>query len=132
MQASQLAKAYKSNAVSTVSPGAIILLLMDGVLSSLANALEGFDFEHPVKRNEQIHNNLIKGNQIVAVLQAALDLEVEGDFPGQMYALYDFMMAELTKANTQKSSEPIKVVKGLMQDIRDAWAEMLLKEMAAE
>jgi len=131
MQASQLARAYKSNSVSTVSPGAIVLMLMDAALCSIDNSLEGFSFVHPVQRNEQIHNNLAKAEQVIAVLQAALDLEVEGEFPQQMYSLYDFMIAELVRANSQKSEDPIRVVRGLLQDIRDAWSDMLLQEMAA-
>lgn len=131
MQASQLARAYKTNAVSTVSPGAIVLMLMDAALVSIAAAIEGFALEQPVQRNEQIHNNLAKALQVVAVLQAALDLEVEGEFPGQMYALYDFMIRELERGNSYKVEEPIGVVRGLLQEIRDAWSEMLLQEMAA-
>ncbi len=131
MQASQLARAYKSNAVSTVSPGAVVLMLMDATLVSIASALEGFDLDHPVQRNEQIHNNLAKAQQIIAVLQAALDLDVEGEFPSRMYSLYDFMIQELQRGNSRKLDEPVKVVRGLLQEIRDAWSEMLLQEMAA-
>lgn len=130
MHASQLAKAYKAASVNTVSPGAIVLMLMDAALVAMSNGLEGFAEVSPVPRNECIHNNLTKAYQIVAVLQAALDMEVEGEFAGQMYALYDFMMAELLRANANKIEEPVKVVLGLLQDIRDAWAEMLRQEMA--
>jgi len=131
MQASQLAKAYKSNAVSTVSPGAIILMLFDSLLLNVDMALEGFACENLARRNEQIHNNLAKVQQLLFVLQAALDMEIEGEFSRQMYALYDFMIAEVQKANVGKVEEPVRVVRGMMQEIRDAWSEMLLQEIAA-
>ena len=131
MQASQLAKAYKSNSVSTVSPGAIILMLFDSLLLSVDVALEGFAIENVARRNEQIHNSLAKVQQLLYVLQAALDMEIDGEFSKQMYSLYDFMIAEVQKANVGKVEEPIRVVRGMMQEIRDAWSEMLLQEIAA-
>ena len=131
MQAAQLAKAYKTAAVSTQSPGAIILMMMDGALACMDNAIEGFTVEVVARRNETVHNNLTKAYQILAVLQAALDLDVEGEFPQQMHALYEFMMSELMRANLQKVEEPVRVVRDLFREIRDAWNEMLRQEMAA-
>lgn len=132
MQAAQLAKSYRTAAISTASPGSIILMMMDSALGAIALALDGFREEHPVRRNEQIHNNLAKAQQIVAVLQAALDLEVEGDFPRQMYSLYGFMLDHLSQANARKVEDPITVVHGMLKDIREAWAEMLQQQMVAE
>ena len=130
MQSLQLARSYRTTAISTASPGSIILMLMDSALGAMAIALEGFQATHPVTRNEQIHNNLSKAQQTIAVLQAAIDLEVEGEFPSQMYSLYGFMLHELGKGNYQKVEAPIICVKGMLQDIRDAWAEMLLAQAA--
>lgn len=130
MQAASLARSYKAATVSTASPGGIVLILMDSALTSLNNAVEGFSLIHPVRRIEQVHNNLDKAQQVISVLQAALDLEVAGGFPQQMYALYDFMLAELMKANSLKLVEPVRVVLGLLKDLRDAWSEMLLQQMS--
>jgi len=130
MQSIQLARSYRTTAISTASPGGIILMLMDSALVAMENALEGFKEIHPVVRNEQIHNNLAKAQQTIAVLQAAIDLEVEGDFSQQMYSLYGFMLNELSKGNYQKLEEPVVCVKGMLTDIRDAWAEMLLNQAA--
>ncbi len=105
-------------------------MLMESALTSLHNAVEGFELSHPVRRIEQVHNHLDKAQQIISVLQAALDLEVAGGFPQQMFALYDFMLAELVKANSLKVVEPVHVVLGLLKDLRDAWSEMLLQQIA--
>lgn len=104
-------------------------MLMDAALTSISNAIEGFNVAHPVRRNEQIHNNLEKAQQVISVLQAALDLEVAGGFPQQMYSLYDFMLGELNRANMGKLVEPVQTVLGMLKDLREAWAEMLLQQM---
>jgi flagellar protein FliS len=105
---------------------------MDTALTSMSNAIEGFEVRHPVRRNEQIHNNLEKAQQVISVLQAALDLEVNGELPSQMYALYDFMLVELNRANMSKSVEPIVAVRGMLKDLRDAWSEMLVQQMTGQ
>jgi flagellar protein FliS len=106
-------------------------MLFDSALGSISLALEGFELSRPVERNEKIHNGLTKAIQVLSVLQAALDLSVEGEFPSRMYALYDFMISELQKSNSRKASESVLVVRGMLQEIRDAWSEMLINELAS-
>ena len=125
MQLARLAKSYRSVAVTTATPGQLVLMLFDGALRFLSTALHGFEQEGIAPRNEQIHNNLIKTQNILLELQASLDLTQGGDFAKTMYALYGFMLAELQKANLAKAAEPIATVERLLREIRDSWAQML-------
>ena len=72
-----------------------------------------------------IHNNLQKTQAILRELQISLDMQVGGEFPDRMHALYGFMMAQIQQANLKKEIGPIHVVEKLLGDIRDAWAQML-------
>ncbi len=125
MQLARLAKSYRSVAVTTATPGQLVLMLFDGALRFISTALHGFEIEAIAARNEQIHNNLIKTQNILLELQASLDLKVGGEFAQTMYALYDFMLAELQKGNLGKIPEPIANVEKLLREIRDSWAQML-------
>lgn len=125
MQPSQLAKSYRAAAIASATPGQLILMLFDGALRSMAIALNSFEEPDPIRRNEQIHNRLMNAHNILLELQTSLDLKVPGDFPRRMWALYDFMMNQLRQANMRKDPEPIRVVERLLRKIRDAWAEML-------
>ena len=125
MQLAQFAKTYRQAAVATATPGQLILMLFDGALRSMAIALDAFQEEDPIRRNERIHNKLVNAHDIILELQTSLDLKVPGDFPRRMWALYDFMMAQLRQANLHKDPEPIRIVERLLRKIRDAWAEML-------
>jgi len=125
MLLSQLAKSYKSVAVSTATPGQLVLMLFDGALRFLAAAQSGFQVEQIGARNEQIHNNLIKTQKILRELQCSLDLVAGGDFAARMFALYDFMLDQLQRANLSKDPGPISNVERLLREIRDAWAQML-------
>lgn len=106
MHLAQLAKSYKSVAVTTASPGQLILMLFDGALRFTAAAEKGFEEEDLARRNEMIHNNIIRAQNIILELQHSLDLRVEGGFPQRMFALYDFMTAQLVEANIKKEVKP--------------------------
>jgi len=121
------ASTYKSASVQTASPGQLVLMLYDGALRFMTQAQEGFVIQNTRERNEAINNNLIKAQNILAELQSSLDMKVEGEFPKTMFRLYDFMIRQLQSANIRKEAEPIKVVYGMLKDIRDAWEEMLKK-----
>ncbi len=107
-------------------------MLYDGSLRFMAAAELGFEEEHFARRNELIHNNILRAQAIITELQATLNMEKGGAFSENLYRLYDFMQNHLSQANREKSPEKIKVVIGFMQDIRDAWAQMLLQQSAAQ
>lgn len=125
MQLSQFARSYKSVAVTTATPGQLVLMLFDGAIRFLATAAHGFQLENLSTRNEQIHNNLIKAQKVLRELQCSLDLKAGGEFAKTMYSLYDFMLDQLQRANIEKDAAPIGTVERLLGEIRDAWAKML-------
>ena len=100
-------------------------MLFDGALRFMATASAGVGEANIAKRFETIHNNLIKTQNILRELQVSLDRKAGGEFAERMFALYDFMIAQLMQANLKKDAEPIRVVEDLLGQIRDAWAQML-------
>ena len=126
-QAKQVIGSYGAVAVSTVTPESLVLMLFDGALRFIARAEHGFEKELLSRRNEEVHNNLTKARAILRELQVSLNMEAGGEFPGQMFALYDFMIDQLLAADIRKEREPIQSVSVLLLDIRNAWAEMIKK-----
>lgn len=96
----------------------------------MAAAELGFNEENFARQNEQVHNNIQRAQAIITELQATLNMEKGGEFSENLYRLYDFMQDHLNQANREKSKEKIKTVAAFMQDIRDAWAQMLLQSAA--
>jgi len=95
MYAAESARCYQAAAVKTAPPGQLILMLFDGALRFMATAAAGFQEPEPAKRIEKIHLNLIKAQNILRELQACLDLEKGGEFSERMFALYEFMIAQI-------------------------------------
>jgi flagellar protein FliS len=130
MRLNQFAKSYQSIAIATATPGQLILILFDGALRFKAIALHGFEEPDLVRRNEQIHNNIVKAQNILIELKASLDLSVPGGFSQRMSSLYDFMIEQLQQANIRKDPEPIRIVERLLREIRNAWAQMLERSVS--
>ena len=121
----KIAKSYKTQSVSTASPGKLVLMLFDGCLRFTAAATKAFDEPNFAKKNEGINNNLIKAQNIVAELQSSLDMTVPGELPGTLYRLYDYVLNNLQQANLKKDLKPIEEAEKVINELRDAWAEML-------
>jgi flagellar protein FliS len=93
--------------------------------SFMAAATRAFDEDDFTKRNEDINNNLIRAQNIVTELQSSLDMSVPGDLPGTLYRLYDYVLHQLQQANLKKIVEPIGEGEKTINELREAWAEML-------
>ena len=102
-------------------------MLFDGALRFLTAAELGFNEENFARQNEQVHNNIQRTQAIITELQATLNMEKGGEFSENLYRLYDFMQEHLNQANREKNPAKIKTVFAFMQDLRDAWAQMLLQ-----
>ncbi|MEY5010446.1 MAG: hypothetical protein RLZZ253_1585 [Verrucomicrobiota bacterium] len=124
-------KVYREAAARSSSPGQLVLMLLDGALRFMDSAVQGFEESNFVRRNELVHNNVLKSQAILSELQASLNLDAGGEFGSTMFRLYDFMLEQLRQANLKKVVEPIRVVMQLLGEIREAWSQMLLQQPAA-
>jgi flagellar secretion chaperone FliS len=129
MVAPGYAQAYRSQSVLTASPGQLVLMMFDGALRFLALAKEGLNQpEENVRRFETINVNLQKAQNIIAELQGSLNHEAGGEIAVTLDRLYDYYSRRLFEANVQKRLEPVVEVERFLQELRDAWAEMIRKE----
>ncbi len=125
MQYDKIARSYKAQSIRTASPGRLVLMLFDGALRFMTAAKRAFDEEDFTKRNEDINNNLIRAQNIVTELQSSLDMSVPGDLPGTLYRLYDYCLHNLQQANLKKEVGPIDESEKVINELREAWSEML-------
>lgn len=135
MVAHDCARAYRSNAILTASPGQLVLMLYDGALNAMAAARAALD--RPASdtgKYEAVNRQITKARKILSELQGRLSYDASPEFAGTMYRLYDYYNRRLLEANLRKQKEPISEVEDLLRQIRDAWAEMLVKQpsVAAE
>jgi flagellar protein FliS len=129
MVAQDQVRAYRANSVLTASPGQLVLMLYDGALRALRIAGDAFaQGDSNPRRFESINTNLLKAQAIISELQGTLDHQAGGEFAATMHRLYDYYNRRLLEANLRKDPAPVAEVERLLREVRDAWAEMLLKQ----
>ena len=96
----------------------LVQMLFDGLLESL-NAAEGH-----IKANaiQEKSNHLSRAGRIVLGLQSSLDFENGGDLARNLAELYGYVTRRLLQINLRNDLAGLYEVKGLMQEVRDAWA----------
>jgi len=96
----------------------LIQMLFDGLIDSLAAA------EGQIERKEiqAKGESLSRATRIVLGLQGSLDMEKGGEIAANLAELYDYCMRRLMHANLKNDADAVREVRGLMDEVRDAWA----------
>ncbi len=115
-------RSYKETQIKTATPGKLILMMYDGAIKNLNQALQDMDDEH--RRYDSISNSLIKAQDIIAELMISLDFERGGEIAKNLFGLYVFMNRRLLDGNIKKDKAPLEEVKTLLIELRGAWAEV--------
>jgi flagellar protein FliS len=115
-------RSYKETQIKTATPGKLILMMYDGAIKNLNQALQDMDNEH--RRYDSISNSLIKAQDIIAELMISLDFERGGEIAKNLFGLYVFMNRRLLDGNIKKDKAPLEEVKTLLMELRGAWAEV--------
>ena len=115
-------------AVQSADPHQLILMLYDGALMALAQAVVAMEQKDIPKRAQSI-------SRAIAIihdgLHASLDVESGGELGERLAALYDYMVERLTQANATNNAAAVQEVSGLLRTLREAWAEMPRQQAAA-
>ncbi|HEU0204861.1 MAG TPA: flagellar export chaperone FliS [Burkholderiaceae bacterium] len=119
------AKAYArvevESGVAEADPHRLILMLYDGVLSSIRLA-EG---HMRASRIPEKCAMLSKAVRIVDEgLKASLDMRAGGNLAQQLGALYDYIVMRLLQANLRNQVEPLQEVAKLLENLRNAWLQI--------
>ena len=115
-------RSYKETQIKTATPGKLILMMYDGAIKNLNQALQDMEDEH--RRYDSISNSLIKAQDIIAELMISLDFDRGGEIAKNLFGLYVFMNRRLLDGNIKKDKAPLEEVRKLLMELRSAWAEV--------
>lgn len=110
-------KAYQDTTITTQSKGRLIVLLYEGAIKFLKQAiekLEAGDFEAKGRY-------IAKAQDIINELSAVLNTDGGGEIAGNLRKLYTFMNKHLLEANIQRDAEKLREVIRILDDLNQAW-----------
>jgi len=110
---------YRETQIKTASRGQLVVLLYEGLIKFLDIALENI----PKKEYERVNTNVLKAQDIITELILSLNLEA-GEISTQLLNIYTFLNSKLIEANVKKNPEPLRFVRSMVCELRDAWKEI--------
>jgi flagellar protein FliS len=122
VNANDRVQAYKEIQIKTANQIRLIVMLYDGAVRHLNLALDSFAEGH--RRYDVINNHIIAAQDILSELTASLDFEKGGTLAKNLFSLYSFMNRQLLDANLKKDPNPLRDVKKLLGELREAWEEI--------
>lgn len=118
--------AYKRVDVETASQGKLVVMLFNGAIQRAEEAKR----QLAKGRNEAVHNNLVRAQDIVAELRSALNLRIS--IAKQLDRIYEYFQHLLIKANIRKEADPLDEVIKHLTTMRDTWQEAFAKAAAEQ
>ncbi|MBM7606231.1 flagellar protein FliS [Metabacillus crassostreae] len=111
--------AYQQNSVNTASPGEVTLMLYNGCLKFIKQAIE--DIEH--KEYEAKNTNIQKAQKIISELMVTLNMDLE--ISKNMMIMYEYVNHRLTEANINNEVLILKEIEGIVIEFRDTWKQVI-------
>ncbi|RDW15671.1 flagellar export chaperone FliS [Oceanobacillus chungangensis] len=112
---------YQNNAVTTASGGELTLMLYNGCMKFIKQAMK----EIHAKNYEAKNTNIQKAQNIIQELMITLDPKVE--ISNQILPLYEYIHFQLKEANIKNDAGLLEEALGLVTEFRDTWKQVILK-----
>ena len=111
--------AYKKQSVTTMTPVEVIIKMYSEIERQLAIGVCAIE---DVKDIKKANDSLIKAQELLGALRAALDMSVP--IFKNLEDLYIFFQNEAMKANINKDATEIKKIIPMIADLRDAFTQI--------
>lgn len=111
---------YRQNSVETASPTRLVVMLYDGAIRFLGQALPAMR----IQKYDQQSLYIGKAQAIIAHLRDTLDHNAGGAVAGHLSGLYAGLLDALTDANIHDKPELVERVIEALRELREAWVEV--------
>lgn len=117
---------YQKTAIQTASKEELVLLLYNGAIKYTHHAIEFIEQKNWADSSK----NICRAQAIIVELLNSLNFEIGGEIAKNLEYLYSVMVDNLTVANFEHTSEPLKLNLQILEKLQNAWEGVLqqLKE----
>jgi flagellar protein FliS len=110
-------KVYQETAVCTQNRGRLVVMLYDGAINFLKQAIADLERKDYASKGIRI----AKATDIIIELNTVLDMDKGGQIAQNLRSLYNFMYQHLSQANLKKDAAMIRDVINLLQELKQGW-----------
>lgn len=118
-------QSYQKVNVSTADPVRIIVLLYEGAIKNLNQAIRAIDGDR-----ELMSAKITRTLDIINYLRNALDHEKGGEIAGNLERLYEYMRDVLSQANIHPDAAKMEHVISLLQTVLEGWRGIVANQTA--
>ncbi len=112
---------YQRTAVTTASREQILLLLYEGAIRFVKQAIVAME----EKRIAEKGRTISRATAIISELMATLNFKVGGELAADLENLYIFMIDKLIEGNIENRVECLRQVEGLLTTLYSAWKDII-------
>ncbi len=109
--------AYKENSIVTQSPGNLVIMLYNGAVKFLEQAIVALDEKDHQRKADCIN----RACAIIEELNLNLDMEVGSEVALNLRRLYVFMLRHLNQAVPKSEPHMIRNVIRLLKELNEGW-----------
>lgn len=120
------AEAYKRQQIMTATPEALTLMLYNGCLKFMDEGMKAVE----EKQWEAANIALQKAQAIISEFRITLNMDY--DISKQLMPLYNYCYDRLVEGNMKSDVSKLEEAKGIIKELRDAWAQAMKKARAEE
>lgn len=108
---------YKETAVMTQNRGRLVVMLYEGAIKHLRQAMKAIE----ANDSEQKGKLICKAQDIIFELNTVLDMEAGGEIADNLRKLYNFMWQHLGQANLKCDCHMVGEVIDLLVELNEGW-----------
>lgn len=112
---------YKQTSIQSASKEKILLMLYEGAIKFTKKAIVAADSKNIAERA----TNICRVYDIILELNNTLDHKIGGKLAQDLEQLYMFLTDQLSKANLEGNSAPLKTVLKILETLYDGWSQAI-------
>jgi flagellar protein FliS len=109
--------AYQENRVTTQTPGRVVVMLYEGAVKFLKQAIREMEAGKYIEKGKSINRAV----DIIQELNVTLNMEAGGEIAKNLRRLYAFMLDRLFQANIRKDAGMIRETIKLLEELNEGW-----------
>jgi flagellar secretion chaperone FliS len=109
--------AYRQSEVMTANKETVLLLLYEGAIRFLKQAIDAIE----AKRASDKAKYILRTHEIVSELRAGLNFKIGGDVAPNLERLYDYIADRLVQGNMKNETQPLFEALKVLTTLHEAW-----------